>query len=168
MNLLTFVKKARAENPKALLTKDEVAACLYRAAQMAQAAGHDVGLLLKPGGNGGQCPLGRISLDILIDIPDEQEYDAFASADGKDGGPGPAKPVWSKLPFKVGKCAMVNGVRKCSGAKMENVRRPLGTVPGPSPTPTPTHTPPPSGDSVAKCAADLRAIASRLDALTNK
>lgn len=129
MNLLPFIELARDENPNELLTADEVAACLYRAAQLAQQAGHDVGVLLKPGGTGGMCPVGRISLDILIDIPDEQEYDCFTSADGEGGGPGPANPTWNKLPFKVGVPP--------SGASMDRVRRPLGSVPVPEPVPVP-------------------------------
>lgn len=134
MNLLPFVTLARDENPKPLLTADEVAMCLYRAASLAQAAGHDVGVLLKPHGAGGMSPVGRISLDILIDIQDEQEYDAFSSADGPDHSPGPAIPTWNKLPFKVGVPP--------SGASMDRVRRPIGSVPQPVPVPTPEPEPP--------------------------
>jgi hypothetical protein len=130
LELLHLIERARAENPKPLLTADEVAMCTYRAAQLAQAEGHDVGVLLKPHGAGGECPVGRISLDILVDIPDQQEYDAFASADGEDGAPGPATPVWHPLPFKVGECAETPDGRKCSGASMFRVRRPVGLPPG--------------------------------------
>lgn len=134
LDLLHIIERARNEFPSALLTADEVAACLYRAAQYAQVEGHDVGVLLKPHGSGGQSPVGRISLDILIDIPDRQEYDAFGSADGENGAPGPAIPVWHKLPFKVGVPP--------SGASMDRVRRPVG-VPTPVPVPVPVPTPTP-------------------------
>lgn len=153
MNLLPYVERARAEFPAALLTADEVASCLYRAAQYAQADGFDVGVLLKPHGTGGMSPAGRISLDILIDIPDQQEYDAFASADGENGAPGPAIPVWHKLPFKVGVPP--------SGASMDRVRRPVGTAPPvppvPEPEPEPTLQPQP-GDPQPTLADLLEAI----------
>lgn len=143
MNLLPFVTLARDENPKPLLTADEVAMCLYRAASLAQAAGHDVGVLLKPHGAGGMSPVGRISLDILIDIQDEQEYDAFSSADGPDHSPGPAIPTWRKLPFKVGVPP--------SGASMDRVRRPIGSVPVPTPEPAPQKPDEQSPEKPALC-----------------
>lgn len=143
IDLLRYMEQARAEFPAALLSKDEVAHCLYRAAQLAQADGFDVGVLLKPNGTGGMSPIGRISLDIIIDIPDQQEYDGIAKADADDGGPGPAIPVWHKLPFKVGKCAIVNGKEECSGASMDRVKRPaVVIIPAPTPPPTPDPEPP--------------------------
>lgn len=149
LHLLALVEQARAENPKPLLTADEVAHCLYRAAQLAQLAGHDVGVLLKPSGSGGLCPVGRISLDILIDIPDQQEYDAFGSADGENGAPGPAIPTWQKLPFKVG--------IPPSGASMDRVRRPFMTVPIPTPEPPSDDPPSPSPSPI-----DLDALVARV------
>lgn len=160
LDLQALVEQAREEFESPLLTADEVAHCLYRAAQLAQADGHDIGVLLKPNGSGGMSPIGRISLDILIDIPDQQEYDAFASADGENGAPGPAIPIWDKKPYKVGKCAIVNGHEKCSGASMDRVRRPTGT-PAPIPVPDPV---PPSPDP-GQPQPTLREILDGVDAI---
>lgn len=173
MNLLPYIEQARAENPKALLEADEVATVLHRAAQLAQAAGYDVGLLLKPYGAGGVGPAGRTSLDILIDIPDQQEYDVFIGADGENHAPGPAVPTWSKLPFKVGVPP--------SGASMDRVVRPLpidAPVPQPEPeppAPVPVPEPVPGlGDLIELLAQiELRneerheAVVVRLDRIAN-
>lgn len=159
LDLLPYIEQARAENPKALLEADEVAMCLYRAAQLARRDGFDVGVLLKPGGSGGMCPVGRISLDIIVDIPDQQEYDAFGSADGENGAPGPAIPVWHKLPFKVGVPP--------SGASMDRVRRPP-PLDVPIPVPTPTPIPPPNPNPDQPPAPSVDKVLERLDLLLAK
>jgi hypothetical protein len=111
MDLLPIIEDERAKVGRALLTADEVATVAYNVA--ARTNGR-FGVLLKPHGTGGYCPIGRISLDILVDIPEQQEYDIFASADGENGSPGPAIPVFHQLPFKVG--------QGTSGASMDRVR----------------------------------------------
>lgn len=111
MDLLPLIEEERAKVQRALLTADEVATVAYNVA--ARTNGR-FGVLLKPHGTGGYCPIGRISLDILVDIPEQQEYDIFTSADGENGSPGPAIPVFHQLPFKVG--------QGNSGASMDRVR----------------------------------------------
>jgi hypothetical protein len=142
MDLLPIIEEERAKVSRALLTADEVATIAYNVA--ARTNGR-FGVLLKPHGTGGYCPLGRISLDILVDIPEQQEYDIFASADGENGSPGPAIPVFHQLPFKVG--------QGTSGASMDRVRAvilPSGDEEAdvddakPQPKPAPVPPPPPT------------------------
>ena len=132
-NLKSLVAKIRKQYPETM-TREQVGEALYRIAVEAQAEGHDIGLLLKKGGHRVPSPIGEISSDILVDIPDEQEYDVFINADGEPGKP-QAVPAWNKLKSKVG--------GPFSGAKMKDVRRPIGAVPQPPPpAPQPEPEPP--------------------------
>jgi hypothetical protein len=147
MDLLPLIEEERAKVNRALLTADEVAMVAYNVA--ARTNGR-FGVLLKPHGTGGYCPIGRISLDILVDIPEQQEYDIFASADGENGSPGPAIPVFHQLPFKVG--------QGTSGASMDRVRAvilPSGDeeadVDDAKPQPKPEKKPEPSQPAVCEC-----------------
>jgi hypothetical protein len=127
-NLKHIVARVRKTYP-AKMTKAQVGEAVYRIASEAQAEGHDVGVLLKDSGHRVPSPVGEISSDILVDIPDQQEYDIFSNADGGDKKKPQAGPVWSKLESKVG------GAH--SGASMNDVRRPVVAQPVPSPTPQP-------------------------------
>jgi hypothetical protein len=129
-NLLPLIQRVRAEYGPTM-TVEQVGAAIYR---IAREAGPEWGLLLKPHGHGVPSPIGPISADILIHIPEEQEYDAFTDAGGVTG------PVFRKLPFKVGKCFVDpdDGLTKCSGASMDRVRSVSGDAPAPGPAPIPS------------------------------
>lgn len=140
MNLLPLIEAERAKFSDVLLTSEQVGQLMYN---IARAAGPDWGLLLKPHGHGVPSPVGRISQDILIHIPEQQEYDVLAAADGEDGAPGPAIPAWIKLPFKVGVPP--------SGASMDRVVR-ATDVPVPPVPPTPAPVPPVPPSQPCQCA----------------
>lgn len=155
-NLKSLVSKVRKRYPEKM-SPAQVGEAVHDIAAEAQAMGHDLGVLLKKSGTRVPSPVGEISSDILIDIPDEQEYDVFTNADGADTKKPQAGPVWNKLKCKVG--------GPCSGASMKNVRRPIATRPPsvPQPEPTPEPMPEPTPDMADLIAAMRDDIHAKLD-----
>lgn len=118
VNLLPLITRIREQYPTPM-THAQIGEAMYR---IAVEAGGEWGLLLKPGGSNVPSPIGPISADILVHVPEEQEYDVFSDVDGA------GTPVFNKLPFKCGE--------GLSGCEMRRVKVVAGQ-PVPSPTPDP-------------------------------
>lgn len=160
-----LVAKFRKDYP-AKMTLTQVGELVAR---VAEALGPDWGVLLKTGGT--RCPsvVGTISCDILVHIPQEQEYDILVNADGEPGKP-QATPAWNALrdrdTGKLVKC----GTPGKSGCNMARVRRvaAVPTTPPPAPEPVPAPTPAPAdptGITHEDLADDLLQLGLTLEAL---